>query len=239
MLLKTKNIVLAGVVLVALAGCSAGSAEPAETTGASSPAASPSATPTATATAEPAEALVAFSDEELAGIFSGMGFVPDEFASTSEVIGSVYPGLTASDPSCLTPFGLGWDENAALSDAALEFGTSSDRSMTAVVSSSTDADVASTLVAEATDALSRCADSAIFEMQGVAVQTQVEVTEPVLTGTDEALGWTVTGSVGGGSFTLVGLTARVGGNTIALVGWDPETSEEWVPMATQGFVDEL
>ena len=35
------------------------------------------------------------------------------------------------------------------------------------------------------------------------------------------------------------MTARVGGNVIALVGWDPATNESYVPAATQMFVDKL
>jgi hypothetical protein len=64
-------------------------------------------------------------------------------------------------------------------------------------------------------------------------------TDVALTGTDEAIGWDVTGTVGGQSFTLVGITARVGGNVLALVGWDPATNTANVPLAAQMFVDEL
>ena len=157
---------------------------------------------------------------------------------SDQLLDSVYPGLTASDPSCLSPFGVGWD--GAAPDGALEFGTSNDRSMTTVVASTGDDDAASALVAEASDALTRCADgTALFTMQGQPVQTTVETTEPTLTGTDESLGWRVTGTVGGGSFTLVGLTARVGGDAVAVVGWDPSSNATNVPLETQMFVDAL
>jgi hypothetical protein len=36
---------------------------------------------------------------------------------------------------------------------------------------------------------------------------------------------------------VVGVTARVGGSVIALVGWDPTTDATCVPAATQMFVD--
>jgi hypothetical protein len=235
---KLITVVVAGAVALALAGCANDSASQAEQTPAvtSAPTATASASATPTATAE---ALTQLSDAELATIFTDGGFVPDEFGTTIELLDSVYPGLTASDASCLAPFGVGWDENAALEDATLEFGTSGDRSMTAVVASTGDADTASTLVADAEDALAECADKPVFEMQGFAVETSMEMTTPTINGTDEAIGWTVTGSVAGQSFTLIGITARVGGNVLALVGWDPETNEDYVPMATENFVGEL
>ncbi|MBO0985484.1 hypothetical protein [Rathayibacter sp. SD072] len=186
------------------------------------------------------EAVPQLSEDELSAVLTGIQFVPDQYDGTQEMLDSIYPGLTATDASCLAPFGLGWDEDETLDDSEVEFGTSNDRSMTSVVASTGDADVASSLVADAEDALERCADgSDLFALQGEPVQTTVEQTEPALTGTDDAVGWTVTGDVGGSPFTLVGITARVGGNVVALVGWDPATNESYVPQATQMFVDEL
>ncbi|QHC60266.1 hypothetical protein [Rathayibacter sp. VKM Ac-2760] len=211
------GLALAGALLLALTGCTA-AAEPEPT----------------------AEALPKHTDAELATIFDGIQFVSGEFSTTDGMLGSVYPGLTASDASCLAPFGVGWDSDETLADAGLAYGTSADRSMTAVVTSTGDADTASALVASAEDALERCADgSELFALQGTPVQTTVEQTEPVLTGTDEAVGWTVTGDVGGAPFTLVGITTRVGGDVVALVGWDPSTNTTYVPQATQLFVDAL
>ena len=110
----------------------------------------------------------------------------------------VYPGLTTSDPTCLTPFGVGWD--STLPEATLEFGTSGDRSMTAVVGSVGDADLASDLVSESADALARCAQgTGLFLMQGQAVQTQVEPFDAELTGADESVAFRVTGDVTGSS----------------------------------------
>jgi hypothetical protein len=213
----TAAAALAAALLLALTGCTGGG-EPAATT----------------------EAVPQLSEDELAAVLTGIQFVPDQYESTQEMLDSIYPGLTATDTSCLAPFGLGWDENETLDDSEVEYGTSNDRSMTSVVASTGDADVASSLVADAEDALERCADgSDLFAMQGEPVQTTVEQTEPALTGTDDAVGWTVTGDVGGSPFTLVGITARVGGNVVALVGWDPATNESYVPQATQMFVNEL
>ncbi|SMH50254.1 hypothetical protein SAMN06295885_3495 [Rathayibacter oskolensis] len=207
---------LVGTMLLALAGCTAAEPEP---------------------TAAP---LPQKSAEELTTVFDDIQFVPGEFDTTTEMLGSIYPGLTASDVSCLAPFGVGWDTDDTLADPVLEWGTSTDRSMTAVVASTGTADAASSLVAGAEDALESCADgSDLFEMQGVPVQTTVEQTEPELTGTDEALGWRVTGDVGGSPFTLAGITARAGGDVVAIVGWDPSTNESYVPQATQLFLDAL
>jgi hypothetical protein len=208
------GVALAGALLLTLTGCTAPEPEPTK------------------------EALPRHSDAELAAIFTDIQFVSGEFTSTDGMLGSVYPGLTAADASCLAPFGVGWDTDDAIS--GLAYGTSADRSMTSVVASTGDADAASALVADAEDALERCADgSDLFALQGTPVQTTVEQTEPELTGVDEAVGWTVTGDVGGSPFTLVGLTARVGGDAVALVGWDPSTNSTYVPQATQMFVDAL
>ena len=239
MMRKTFGAGIVGVLLLGLTGCSGGdTAEPAGTSAATAtpaPSASASVAPTATP-----EAVAQLSDAELAGIFTDLQFIPDQFATTGELIGSIYPGLSTSDPTCLTPFGLGWDEDADLADATVEFGTSNDRSMTAVVSSVGAADVATGLVADSADTLERCGDgTGLFKMQGMEVQTSVEQFETDLTGTDEALGWRVTGDVGGSPFALVGITARVGGNVVALVGWDPAIAESYVPLAGQMLVDAL
>jgi hypothetical protein len=232
-------IAAAGVLLVSLVGCSSGDDESAtpSSTASSTPSATASRTPTATATAEAAASL---DQDELAAIFTGIQFLPGQYTDTSELLDSVYPGLTTSDLSCLAPFGVGWDADSTLTDATLEFGTSNDRSMTAVISSTGDEAVATDLVAASQDALTRCAEgTGLFVMQGMEVQTTVTQGNVALTGTDEAIGWDVTGTVGGQSFTLVGITARVGGNVLALVGWDPRTNTSNVPLATQMFVDEL
>ena len=244
MVQKTFGVGIAGILLIGLVGCAGGDASGTPSADAeATPSASTTLTPEVAESAEPTEtaaALPQLSDADLAGVFTGLQFIPDQYADTGEMIDSIYPGLTTSDVTCLTPVGAGWDTDPTLAGASLEFGTSNDRSMTAVISSSGDADVASDLVAASVDALERCATgTGLFEMQGVAVQTQVEQTDAGLTGTDEAVAFRVTGDVGGSPFTLVGTTARVGGNVIALVGWDPETSAEYVPLATQMFVDAL
>jgi hypothetical protein len=234
---KSLAIAATGVLLVALVGCSGGDEEPAAESPAASSTPSASSTPTAPATTDAAAPL---TQEQLAGIFLDIQFVPTQYTDTTELLDSVYPGLTTSDLSCLAPFGVGWDADATLADAAVEFGTSNDRSMTAVVTSTGDESVATDLVAVSEDALTRCAEgTGLFVMQGMEVQTTVEQGDVAVTGTDEAIGWNVTGTVGGQSFTLVGTTARVGGNVIAVVGWDPSTNTSNVPLATQLFVDEL
>ncbi|KQW05743.1 hypothetical protein ASC66_12330 [Leifsonia sp. Root4] len=231
MSLKNVRIGCAGLLVLALAGCASGGAE--QTAAESTPTAT--STPESVSTAAPSTQL---TDEELAAVFTELQFVPAQYADAGELLDSIYPGLVASDLSCLTPFGVGWD--AAQPDAAQEFGASNDRSMTAVVSSVGDDELASELISESADALSRCAQgSDLFTMQGQPVQTQVETFDAELTGADETVAFRVTGDVGGSAFTLVGMTARVGGNVVALVGWDPATNEAYVPAATQMFVDAL
>lgn len=231
MSLKNVRVGCAGLLVLALAGCASGGAE--QTPAESKP--TSMSNPESVSTAEPSAQL---TDEELAAVFTELQFVPAQYADAGELLDSIYPGLVASDLSCLTPFGVGWD--AAQPDAAQEFGASNDRSMTAVVSSVGDDELASELVSESADALSRCAQgSELFTMQGQPVQTQVETFDAELTGADETVAFRVTGDVGGSAFTLVGMTARVGGNVVALVGWDPATSEAYVPAASQMFVDAL
>jgi hypothetical protein len=228
------------LLLLALTGCAGGAGDAAGT-----PSAAPTLTPEVAETVEPSATATAaaapqLTDADLAGIFTDLGFVPDEFGDTGAMIDSIYPGLVTSDATCLTPFGVGWEADPALAEAGSEFGTSGNRSMTAVISSTGDADLAAGLVADSVDALERCATgSSLFTMQGMAVETQVEQIEAGITGTDEAVSFRVTGDVGGSPFSLVGMTARVGGNVLALVGWDPETSEQYVPQASQLFVDTL
>jgi hypothetical protein len=244
MSVKTIGVGIAALLLLGLTGCADGDTSPAEA-GPTQATLTPEVaeTPEATATAEPTEtpeAAPQLTDADLAGVFTGLQFIPDQYADTTELLDSIYPGLTATDVSCLTPFGAGWDTDPALADAALEFGTSNDRSMTAVISSTGDADVAAGLVADSVDALERCATgSDLFTMQGMAIETQVEQIDSGITGTDEAVSFRVTGDVGGSPFSLVGMTARVGGNVLALVGWDPATSGLYVPQASQMFVDKL
>ncbi|PPH16318.1 hypothetical protein C5C99_16205 [Rathayibacter sp. AY1C4] len=234
-----RTTLIGGALLLVLSGC-AGTATSGSTLRPFTPtlpssSAAPSATATATApTADTAQK----TGEQVAAVLTGVQFVPGEYASIQEMLDSIYPGLTATDASCLSPFGLGWD--TAQPAAGLSYGTSADRSMTAVVSSTGTADAAASLLASATDATTRCASgSTLFAMQGVPVETTVERTEQTLTGADETLGWKVSGAVGGKPFSLVGITARVGGDAVALVGWDPTTNTSYVPRATQLVVDGL
>ncbi|PYY47536.1 hypothetical protein [Curtobacterium sp. MCBD17_023] len=232
----------AAVLALTLAGCSGGGDDTTGGAGARTSAPAPSApvtsaapTPSASSTGGRASA---HTEAELTGVFQRIQFRPAEFTTTDAMLDSVYPGLTVSDASCLAPFGVGWDTS---DDAGtVVFGTSNDRSMTAVVASTGETAAATDLVEDARSALTRCADgSALFSMQGKPIETTVETAEPSLTGTDEAIGWRVRGTVGGNAFTLVGHTARVGGDVVALVGWDPTSNTTNVPLATQMFVDAL
>lgn len=231
---RTGIALTAAASLIALSACSA----PAETTPAStaeaSTAPSPSATPEATADS------AALTDADLEALFTGIQFVPGEYAGTGELLESIYPGLTVSDVSCLTPFGAGWETTVEEAGGAAAYGTSNDRSMTAVLVSAADVSVAEDLVADAEDAISRCADGQeLFAMQGMPVTTTVSPVDLDITGVDEVQGWQVTGEVGGSPFSLIGATVRTGQDALALVGWDPSNNESFVPQATQMFVDRV
>ncbi|MFS0713981.1 hypothetical protein ABC195_08845 [Microbacterium sp. 2P01SA-2] len=227
------GLVVAAVGLAALTGCS-----PSGDQGGDAPSAAPATTaPSSPSISSPsAGASGALDRGELADLFSGIQFRPAEYDSTAAMLESIYPGLTVSDAACLAPFGAGWES----SGDAVEWGTSNDRSMTAVVASAADDSAAEELVAQAEAAIARCADGQeLFAMQGVPVTTSVEPFELAVTGADDVRGWRVTGDVGGSPFTLVGATVRSGQNALALVGWDPATSEDYVPQATQLFVDRI
>ncbi|GAA3646192.1 hypothetical protein [Microbacterium marinilacus] len=232
------TMAVAASAALLLAGCSAAD-EPdgaAETT---SPAASASA-PAPSSSSTPSEPVSEpLTDAQLATVFETIMFGPDEYDTTAELLDSIYPGLAVSDRSCLAPFGAEW-ESAAGDGGTAEFGTSTDRSMTAVVVSAAGAAAADELLAQSEDALTRCADGEeLFTMQGEPVTTTVEPYDLALTGADDSLGWKVSGDVAGSSFTLIGSTVRVGDEVLALVGWDPSTNTDYVPRATQMFVDEL
>lgn len=224
------GLALTGVLALALAGCSG------EGTSASPDTAAP-ATPDAPATSE-AATVEHLSSEELTALFDKLQFPPGEYATSAELLSSIYPGLTVSDPSCLAPFGAGWESAATADDAAAEMATSNDRSMTAVVVSSADPEQARTLFADAEEALATCADgSQSFELSGFPIDLQLETIPTTVTDTDESVSWRATGEVAGAPFTLVGITAVHEGTAIALVGWDPATSADYVPAATQMFID--
>ncbi|GMA28072.1 hypothetical protein [Arenivirga flava] len=213
--------------MLVLAGCTA--ADP----GIAEPTAAHEQSPTPEAVAQATQA-------ELDAVFVSIRFVPGEYGTTGELLDSIYPGLMTDDVTCLAPFGAGWEQGAENADAPVAFGTSDDRSMTAVLVSTGDESTAGDLLAQATEALDRCAESEnLFTLMGMPVSTQLSSADPEVSGTDETVGWRVTGDVGGAPFTLVGTTVRVGGDVLALVGWDPATNEANVPLATQAFVDGL
>lgn len=220
-----------GALVLAVAACTPEEPRTAEPTRT----AAPEDAPQPTASAGPA-----LDDAALAQVFTAIQFPPGQYEATSDLLASVYPGLEVADDACLAPFGLGWEQQAGSDGTAAEFGTSTDRSMTAVVVSSADTTTAGDLLADAQDALAGCAGpSGAFTLAGAPVDVRLERTDPQLDGVDDAVGWTAQGDVGGMPFTLVGTTAVVGGTAIALVGWDPATSASYVPAATQMFVDQV
>lgn len=227
------GLVAAALGLAALTGCT-----PAGDQSEAAPSAAPeaSAASPSPSASSPAAASGALDRGQLADLFSRIQFRPAQYDTIAAMLESIYPGLTVSDAACLAPFGAGWES----AGDAVEWGTSNDRSMTAVVASAPDDATAEGLVAQAEDAIARCADGQeLFAMQGAPVTTTVEPFDLAVTGADDVQGWRVTGDVGGSPFALVGATVRTGQNVLALVGWDPETSADYVPQATQLFVDRI
>lgn len=222
-----------------LAACAAeGGPETADATEAASEPAPSSAMPSPTPT--PTHEAAPLSESALATVFTDVMFVPDEFETTADLLDSVYPGLTVSDRACLAPFGADWESAVSADGGSIEFGTSKDRSMTAALVSAADSATSTELLAQAEDALTRCATGDdLFALNGTPVTTTVEPIDLTLDEADESLEWQVSGDVGGAPFTLVGATVRVGDDVLAVVGWDPSTNSDYVPLAAQAFMDEL
>ncbi len=235
----TSTLAIGAVALLALAGCSAdeptSSSTPVDTGQPTVTEETPSSTPVPT----PSTAG-ALTEDEISTVMSSIDFEPDAFASTEEMFASVYPGVSASDAGCLLPFGVGWAEDAQLSSATTQWGPSTDRSMTAVVASAADENAAEDIADRIEDSVENCLESgATFELQGVAVDLDVDDFDLDINGADDDEGWKATGTLAGTNFTLIGSVARVGTNVVTIVGWDPQSNESFVPQATQMFVDAL
>jgi hypothetical protein len=197
---------------------------------------------TGDATPEPPQtgAVPQLLASEMAIMFDTIGFQPDVFSDSVTLLDSVSPGLTTSDASCFKSFGVGLETDPTLSESVVEFATDRDSTMTAVVVSTGDVAGASKLMASTVETTDRCADgSGFFELQGTPVETTVDQRDITLVGVDEASLWFVEGTVGGTDFKLMGATARVGGDVLTLVGWNPVTHDAFLARATQSFVTAL
>lgn len=219
-----------------LVGCTSA---PSEDEVSTSPASTPSETATASPTPTPsAQESPQLDRDQLAAIFTSVQFRPGAYGTTSELIDSIYPGLSSSDPTCLAPFGADWETLAE--GATLEFGASNDRTLTAVAASTADATDAAEVLAEVSSTIDACAASgATFTVQGSPVQVQVERVEPSIGAADDSLGWRATGALGGSSFSIVGSAALVDSTVVAVVGWSAPSNETNTPLATQYLVDGL
>lgn len=244
---KSYVAALATVLVLGLAGCGDGDdPEPGETappTTAPPSTAPPSTAPPTTTSTEPdptpSGSPEQLSRAELADIFTGIQFVPGEYESAADLVDSVYPGLEARYDSCLLPFGIGWEKQSGLADAPTEFGPSNDRSMTAVVTSAGDDEAAAGLTRAIVKSVTHCGTNEQYTLNGAPVKMSIEEIDTGLSGTSEDTGWQAEASIAGQEITLIGMTARVDGNVLAIIGWDPQSNTTNVPQAAQMFVDEL
>lgn len=230
-------VVPAVAALVALTACT-NQATPSPSPSTEAPDAStPSATATPTASASTGTPL---SSDELSTLLESVDFAPTTFETQDEMFSSIYPGVSASDAACLLPFGVGWEADPELAAAQTAFGPSIDRSMTAVLASSASVDDAEDIADRLESAVEDCLESgATFSVQGVPIDFTADDFDLELNGDDDSEAWRATGTVAGTSLTLVGSVARKGTTVIAIVGWDPDTNEEYVPQATQLILDRL
>ncbi len=235
---------LLGAVL--LAGCSAPAADES---------AAPSVSPSSEASAQPApedtpaaEEGVALTDEQLAAVFTDNDFTPDAYSSTEEMISDIYPGVTVS-PACDALLGVGIENLAdpsntqdfadSIKNGSVEFGASIDRSLTAVVASFSEDD-ASDIVAQIMDQAAQvCVQDPGVTYAGTPIDATVELIDQEVAGADTVQGLRLTATVQGVQATVVGLYARAGSDLVTVVGWDPQTNEQNVPLAAKLFVEKL
>lgn len=228
---------LTGLLVLAVAGCASPeeAPAPAETTIAPETSA-PSPSPIETHKTTAGDAHTA---AELAAVLDSSGFDSDAYPTTQAMLDGIYAGTTAKD-DCLKPFGIGWEDDPALADAAQAFGPSIDKSMTVTIASTGDPDAAADLVASLSETVATCgAMPDAYTFSGMSVALTVEEYDAGVTGADEAAGWKAAATIAGHELTMLGTVTRVGGDVIALVGWNPATNTEYVPMATQALVDAL
>ncbi|MGB4135206.1 MAG: hypothetical protein WA971_01495, partial [Microbacterium sp.] len=162
----------------------------------------------------------------------------DEYDTTQAMFESVYPMVTVG-AACKALFGVGFETAPVLEGGTTEFGTSNDRSLTAVVASAADETAATSLYTMLEAAVAECVKDPKVTFQGDPVEATVEQTASNATGVDAADGVRLTATISGVTTHVVGEFARTGNDVIAVVGWDPATNDANVPTATQMFVDRV
>lgn len=228
-------IAVCGLAVI-LAGCSGSPATPDARFSAVVPSSSSASAPQVTAVPAP-PASSAKSVAQLSTALESVDFDATRFRSTQDMLDSVHAGLEAKDPACMLPFGIGWadDENGSLA-----WGPDSDRSLTAVASSSGDTDAAAKLISDIRAAVDTCAgEPGQYTFHGVPVQMSVQPVAVDVTGADEAHGWSATATIDDVSLSLTGAIARAGGDDVMVVGWDPTTAQRDVSTSLSDLIAAL
>lgn len=224
-----------GALALTLAGCANATAlDTAKAPAASMTTPPVSDTPAPEITAVPPRpAPVAKTAAQLSSALEAGDFDPTRFPSTQDMLDSAYAGLEAKDPACMLPFGIGWGDDE---QGSLAWGPSTEGSLTAVASSSADTAAATKLLSDIRAAVNTCAsEPGQYTFHGMPIEMDVTPLTVDVTGADEVHAWTAKASIQGMTVPLTGAIARVGGDDVMVVGWDPKTAEKDVPQA----VDEV
>lgn len=242
-----KRRLLTATAVLALTLGVAGCGDDADNTAASSaavpttatPAPAPSATPTSPVeSADGSGTTTAVADP--ADVLRAAGFTPQPFTTTEDLLSQTFPGLTATDPVCLQPFGSDWAADPSLAGSSMAWGATGDHGMAAAVTQTSSAELATTLLATMRAAVTTCAaDGGAFSVHDVAVDITVA---PIATGLDgirDSAGWTATASVGGSDYTLVGMTARVDSGVAIVLSTSASTTSADVAAKLEQLTDQF
>lgn len=239
--MKTR-LIIAGTIAVAalgLAGCSSNASAPASTTPATTAAATPTPTAEVSKSASAADTAPKSKEQLEAALLAG-GFDAGEYDSTQAMLDGIYSGLTAEDPTCLLPFGVGWENDPALITGDTAWGPSVDQSMSAVIASPESDYSAKSMMSTVSKAVTSCTSGdAQYAFQGMPVELKAVPADVEVEGADEAQSWTAAASVAGVSVKLTGMIARAGAVDVMIVGWKGDEANTTVPLAMKEIIGAL
>ena len=206
--------------------------EPAPATTAAEPA---TETAAPTETEAPAEAGPTLSDDELAEVFTSIQFIPDQYDTPADMFASVYPGVTTTSP-CLNVLGVG---DLALDGATTEFGTSNDRTLTAVITSASSKEAADGHMATLSDLADQCIADPQITFNGAPLPVEFVREDDPVSGADDSFTIQMSGDVSGAPVAVLGSVAQYGQDIVLVAGWDPASQAANVPMATDFFARQI
>lgn len=234
--LLTAAAALALTLSVAGCGDDAGSSTSDSST---APIATASATPTATPAAADGSGTVR-SVADPNEILRVAGYEPRAFSSTEDLLSQTFPGLAATDPVCLQPFGSDWAADPSLALSVMAWGPATDFATAAAITHTVSTDEATNLLDAMRSAVANCAaDGGAFSVHDIAVDMTVSPIETGLTGVDDSAGWTASSVVSGTEYTLVGMTARVGSTVAIVLSTSPSTTAAEVAAKLEQLTDQL